>query len=176
MTEEASNLIAKARQSRRDGRLDDAFRDYGQAAELSRTHGSEEQLIAALIGLGQISRDREQLQFALQYYSEALELCRRHSTQVRIAHTARHLGDIYRESGMLTEAEPLLAEALAIYRRSSGIEPLELANAIRPLALLKTTLGDALAARQLWQEALELYTAANVLAGVNECLAHLTDK
>jgi tetratricopeptide (TPR) repeat protein len=175
MTEEASNLIENARQSRRDGRLDDALRECGQAAELSRTAGSEEQLIAALSGLGQISRDRKQLEFALQYYSEALALCRRHSTPVRIAHTARHLGDIYRESGMLIGAEPLLAEALAIYRRSSEIEPLELANAIRPLALLKTTLADAQAARLLWREALELYTAANVFAGVDECLAHLTD-
>jgi tetratricopeptide (TPR) repeat protein len=176
MDEEASSLIAKARQSRRDGHLDDAFREYGQAAELSRASGPEEQLIAALTGLGQISRDRKHLQLALQHYSEALALCRRHSTPIRTAHTARHLGDIYRESGMLIEAEPLLQEALAIYRRSSGIEPLELANAIRPLALLKATLGDAPAARQLWQEALELYTAANVLAGVNECLAHLTEK
>ena len=173
MSEHASDLIAKANHSRRERRLDDAFREYRQAADVSSTPGSERWLINALTGLGQISRDRKQLDSALLYCAQALALCRQHSSPSDIAHTARHLGDLYRESGMLSQAEPLLIEAISIYRHGAAVEPLELANAIRPLALLKTTLGDAAAARPLWQEALELYTSANVSAGIDECSARL---
>jgi hypothetical protein len=50
---------------------------------------------------------------------------------------------------------------------------LDLANAIRPLAILKETTGDAAAARRLWEEARDLYAAAGIAAGVTECTARL---
>ena len=50
---------------------------------------------------------------------------------------------------------------------------LELANALRPCALLRERLGDGEAALALWREARELYLAAGIAEGVRECDRHL---
>lgn len=173
MPHDASDLIASAEQARREQRLDDAYREFQRAAALSRTPGSEQHLILALTGLGQIARDRADLGDAQQHYADALAVCRHHSPPLVIAHIARHLGDIYRENGLPAEGEPLLMEAIAIYRQDPNTEPLDLANAIRPLALLKTELGEIEVAHPLWDEALVLYTVASVPSGIAECSAQL---
>jgi len=59
-------------------------------------------------------------------------------------------------------------EALGIYRSHAETPPLDLANAIRGLAILKSDTADAEAARALWEEARDLYAAVNVKAGVAE--------
>jgi tetratricopeptide (TPR) repeat protein len=124
-------------------------------------------------GLGQIERDRGHIDHAQQHYTDALALCRRQKFPLRTAHIARHLGDIYRESGLVQQAEALLTQAIFLYRQDLDTRALDLANAIRPLALLKTTQGDADSARSHWQEAQVLYSAVNVEAGAAECAAQL---
>jgi len=129
--------------------------------------------VAALTAQGQAERDHGRLAQAARRYADALALSRSQNVPLRTAHIARHLGDIYRESGLAQQAEPLLAEAISLYRQNFDTKVLDLANAIRPLALLKTAQGDANSARQLWQEAQILYSAVNVEAGVSECSEHL---
>lgn len=129
--------------------------------------------IAALTGQGRAERDCGHLAQAAIHYADALALSRSQNFPLRTAHIARHLGDIYRESGLAQQAEPLLAEAISLYRQNFDTKVLDLANAIRPLALLKNAQGDANSARQLWQEARALYAAANVEAGVSECSEYL---
>jgi len=90
-----------------------------------------------------------------------------------VATTARHLGDIYRKSGLSGQAESLLTEAIKLYRDNLDTKVLDLANALRPLALLLVSRGDTSAARPLLQEARVLYAAINVAAGVSECDAQL---
>jgi hypothetical protein len=90
-----------------------------------------------------------------------------------IAHTARHLGDICREIGLTEQAGELLEEAINIYRHRADTKACDLANSIRPLALLKTAVGDLNNARPLWEEARALYAAVNVTAGVAECSGQL---
>jgi tetratricopeptide (TPR) repeat protein len=85
-----------------------------------------------------------------------------------LAHTIRHVADILRESGRAELAEPRYDEALALYRKHPETPPLDLANAIRGLALLKSDSRRSESAKALWQEARELYAAVNVEAGVEE--------
>ena len=129
--------------------------------------------VAALARQGQAERDRGNLAQATRHYADALALCRSQDFPLQTAHISRHLGDIYRESGLVQQAERLLAEAISLYRQNLDTKVLDLANAIRPLALLKTVQGDADSARRLWQEAQILYSAVNVEAGVSECSGHL---
>ncbi|MGA9417350.1 MAG: hypothetical protein WBV60_21855, partial [Terriglobales bacterium] len=84
------------------------------------------------------------------------------------AHTVRHVADIRREAARLDLAESCYHEALHLYRNHAATPPLDLANAIRGLAILKTDAGDAATAIALWEEARDLYAAVNVEAGVAE--------
>ena len=64
-------------------------------------------------------------------------------------------------------------EALALYRSNEDTRPLELANAIRSLAVLKGEAAEIEEATKLWREAHDLYLAVNVAAGVAESAARL---
>jgi tetratricopeptide (TPR) repeat protein len=85
----------------------------------------------------------------------------------------RHLGDVHYEAGRTTAAELSYREALALYRDAGRTKPIDLANAIRSMAVLKSDHGPVDEARALWQEAMELYAAANIQPGVAECTARL---
>jgi hypothetical protein len=89
------------------------------------------------------------------------------------------VGDIHRDAGAAGLAELCYDEALSIYRKHEQTEPLDLANAIRPLAILKDDAGAVEEAKRLWAEARDLYAAANVREGVAESsrrLARLEDR
>jgi len=70
-------------------------------------------------------------------------------------------------------AEPCYYEALALYRSHKKPPPLDLANAIRPLAILKDDAGEVEDAKRLWEEARNLYAEADVREGVAESAARL---
>ena len=57
----------------------------------------------------------------------------------------------------------------------ADVPPLDLANALRPIALLRERQGDATSAKSLWSEAHALYSAAGVEAGVAEAARHLAE-
>lgn len=173
MDEGLESLLATGVQARLEGRLDDAFDAFQCVANQSHDVGSERRLVRALSGLGQIERDRSALDSAQRHYVAALNVSRALDDSLLIAGTARHLGDIFREIGLNEQAEPLLTEAISRYRRSLNTKVLDLANALRPLALLLASRGDASAARSLWQEARVLYSAVNVSAGTAECDAQI---
>jgi tetratricopeptide (TPR) repeat protein len=126
------------------------------------------------MALGQIERDLGRSEAARPLYEEAVSLCRGQSDALRLAHTVRHLGDLHQDAGRLGLAEPCYEEALALYRGSGHTPPpLDLANAIRPLAILRERAGNVVEAAGLWREARDLYLAVNVRAGVAECSNHL---
>lgn len=122
----------------------------------------------ALIQQAQQARKAGQLYQAAGLYSQAAELYRAAGHELRLAHTLRHAADVLRDDGKLAQAEPLYLEALALYRAHPEAPHLDLANALRPLALLREA-----QARQLWTEARDLYDSVGVEAGVNECSQHL---
>jgi tetratricopeptide (TPR) repeat protein len=173
MSTSAVTLMERANLARREHRLADAHRDLVEAVSLSRQKGKLADLLQALKGLGQIERDLGHADAARPLYEEAVALCRRSDDPLSLAHTIRHLGDIHRDTHRPDLAEPCYDEALALYRSSERTAPLDLANAIRPLAILKEGAGDVEEARRLWTEARVIYAAVNVEEGVRECSARL---
>ncbi len=173
MPDGPDELLALALLARRENRLADARRYLVEAVDRRREAGATFDLTNALTRLGQIERDLGHNQAALRNYEEAAGVYRAESDVLRLAHTVRHVGDIHRNEGRLDLAEPCYQEALSIYRSNEKTPPLDLANAIRGLALLKGDAGDAEEARRLWEEAENLYTAVDVKAGVDESVHRL---
>jgi tetratricopeptide (TPR) repeat protein len=165
--------LAEGARHRREGRSEDALRAYQAAVDHARTLGPSAALLDALCGLGQVERDLGHREAATGRYEEALALCRTQGHSLRLAHVARHLGDLQRERERYAESRPLLEEALDLYRNSVGAPPLDVANALRSLALLLESTGSRAGASSLWREARQLYAAAGVDAGVQECDARL---
>jgi len=151
----------------------EAHRLYADAVERCRQNGPRCELIKALKGLGQIERDLNNSEAALLHYEEAVALCREEGDALLLAHTVRHVGDIHQDAGRDDLAEPCYVEALSIYRNNTETSPLDLANTIRPFALLKENTGQVDEARRLWAEAKDLYTTSNVPEGVVECSRRL---
>ena len=131
--------------------------------------------IRSLKALAQIERDTRNPKAALPLYEQAVVLCRRIDDVPLLAHTIRHLGDVHLDLENLLDAEACYVEALTLYRASPRASRLDLANAIRPMAILKGRIGDADAARHLWEEARDLYRSLGIEAGVAECSANLAD-
>ncbi len=162
-------LIRNAAQARRENRYLDARRDLVEAIVRAREASAKPILIAALKGLGQIERDEGDAEVALALYQDAAALCRTEDDSLLLAHTIRHVGDIHYELGNVEKAEPCYREALAIYRADDTAFPLDLANAIRPMALLLSETDRAKEARPLWEEARRFYQELSIPEGVREC-------
>lgn len=126
------------------------------------------------IAAGAQAKREGRLDVAAEHYAAALSLARSQGHPLLIAHVARHLGDLHRQNGLESKAERLLEEAIAIYRSSLDTKVLDIANALRPLALLRTSLGNKDSAQELWQEARNLYSVVGVAEGVAECDRYLT--
>lgn len=166
--ENFENLVTNALQARREGRSHDARRDLIAAVDLCRRAPAPSDLARALTDLGQIERDLGHLDAALKHYEEAAAIYRAQNNPPRLAHTIRHIGDIHRSAGRPALAEPCYDAALSFYRNDKQTTPLDLANAIRGLAILKTDAGDSARAIALWTEVRNLYCATAVSEGVAE--------
>jgi len=173
VTQTVSNLMQEAIRARRENRLADARRTFADAVTLCRRNGERGELVQALKGLGQVERDLGSAESAVPLYEEAVAICRTEGDTLALAHTVRHLADIHQDRGRRDLAEPYYDEALTLYRNDERTEPLDLANAVRPLAILKESAGQMDDARRLWREARDLYAAAGVEAGLAECEARL---
>jgi tetratricopeptide (TPR) repeat protein len=179
MSDSALELLQEGDCARREGRLVDAHHCFSEAIAQCRQGGSRSELIRALKGLGQIERDLDQSDAARPLYEEAVALCRKDGNAQALAQTIRHLADIHHTSGNVAAAEPCYQEAIDLYRGDPHTATLDLANAIRPLAILKSHTGQMADARQLWTEARKLYLAVNVADGAAECtyrLARMQDE
>jgi tetratricopeptide (TPR) repeat protein len=173
VSEDAHTLIQRGHAQRREDRADDALQSFADAVAAARRDGNDADLVNALKGLGQVERDLGRGERALPLYEEAVELCLAMEDLPGLAHTLRHLGDIHQDAGNLSSAMEPYAQALALYRRLPATTPLELANALRPYALLRESLGEADAASAMWREARALYQAAGIAEGIEECDRHL---
>jgi tetratricopeptide (TPR) repeat protein len=110
---------------------------------------------------------------AIALYGQAAEIARRDGDTLALAHRLRHIGDIHLEAGRIDRAAPCYDEALALYRSREDAKPLDLANLLRPMALLCEARKEPEAARRHWAEARALYEQVGVAAGVAECTRHL---
>jgi tetratricopeptide (TPR) repeat protein len=140
---------------------------FVDAAAMSRANDARRELVEALKGIAQIDRDLGRRADALPSYEEAVDVCRGIGDPLLLAHTLRHLADLHHDDARDDLAEPLYAEALALYRASDA-PPLDLANALRSLAIIKNS-------EELWEEAFHLYVATNVPPGVAETALRLAN-
>ena len=164
MTEEVDRLLEQARRERLEDRPDAARSLLVRAVALAR-EAEGPALGRALAGLGQIARDQGEEAEALRLYREAAALAEDGDDVLVFAHRLRHIGDMHLDAGRLDEAGPLYDRALAFYRGRDDARPLDLANALRPMAILKHKQGQAETAERLWAEARTLYEQAGVRVG-----------
>jgi tetratricopeptide (TPR) repeat protein len=122
---------------------------------------------------GRQARDDGKFVVAREHYGEAARIYRELEDVMAYAHTLRHVADIYQQESNLADAKPFYEEALEIYRGNLHTKLLDLANAVRPYALLNEEQGELDAARNLWEEARHLYGSLRLEAGVSECEVHL---
>lgn len=128
---------------------------------------------AEAISEGQQARKEKNLAAARALYAEAAKIYADQNDSLAYAHTIRHIADMYLDESNLVEAKPLYEKSLEIYRGNLNTKLLDLANAVRPYALLHEKSGNLEAARQLWQEARNLYMSLRLEEGVRESDAHL---
>ncbi len=167
--------LDRAREARRENRPADARRGFQEALAAARASGLRPEFIKALAGMAQMKRDVGDLGSAVTLYEEAVALSRERDDALQLAETVRHLGDAHAEAGHVDAAESCYDEALRLYRGHEHAPPLDLANAIRGHAILREGVGDRERARELWREAGDLYDAAGVPDGVQECADRLAD-
>lgn len=170
MTSEAlEQRLDDARAARREGKYDDAHRLALQVANISRSDHRRTHLITALKLLGQVERDRDNLDAALPYLYEAVAQARLVDAPDLLAHTVRHLGDLYQDLNRFHKAQYCYAEAMKLYEDNPGTHDLDLANTIRPLAILFERTGKKANAATYWRAAMSLYELAGIEEGVLEC-------
>lgn len=128
---------------------------------------------AALIEDGRKARAQHRLDEARRLYAEAAALYRSEENPLAYAHTVRHIADMFLEESHLAEAKPLYEEALELFRSNLNTKLLDLANTVRPYALLHEKLDNLEAAVELWREARVLYASLRIDPGVSECSTHL---
>jgi tetratricopeptide (TPR) repeat protein len=116
---------------------------------------------------GESARRRDDA-MARQCYEEAVALFREVGEPLVLAHTIRHLGDVYFQQGCLELAEACYHEALGLYRNHEDGPSLDVANAIRSLAVLRWE-----QTRALWHEVRDLYTTLSIEAGIKESKARV---
>lgn len=174
MSTTSGQLVQRASLARKEHRLDDAKSDLLKAVNICREAGIKTELAQALKGLGQVERDLHHSETALGHYQEAADIYRAEGSALQLAHTVRHVADVLRELGRLELAEAHYGEALSLYRRHQKTLPLDLANTIRGLAILRQDQGDSEQSRDLWEEARDLYASVNVGSGVEESARRLS--
>lgn len=174
MSKAIEQLADQALQYRRASNFGDARRAWAEAVELSLQENDMSGLIRALRGAAQIEHDLGRDGEALALYEEAVLLCGKHSQPLVLAHTVRHLGDIQRHLGQHQNAQASYEQALDIYRNQPEADPLDVANALRPFAILKEATGDLDGARDFWREARGLYESLGIDAAVVECSRRLS--
>jgi len=172
-----TSLLHQGYEARFDHRLPEARDLFTRALAKARASHHTEHLVQSLIALGKTERDLKNLGAAHLYYQEAAALYRKLDDPLKLAHTIRHLGDILQDQGLFHLAEPHYVEALALYRAHPEAPPLDLANAIRGYAVLKTQTFQKKEALALWHRARDLYHGLDLAEGAAEAdgyIAQLT--
>jgi tetratricopeptide (TPR) repeat protein len=169
-------LVKRALAARRDGDAQSAEAAAREALSLARSQtdgAGRDALVVALSVMAQVDQDAGRLDVATQRYAQAAEVCRRRPVSPRLPHVLRHLGMLQFRARNLLAAISCCEEAVEIRRSEPSTPPLEMANTLRPLALIRETEGRRAEAAALWKEASSLYAAAGVESGVEESRTRL---
>lgn len=172
-------LVEQAAEAQKQRRFSEAKRCWENAVDLLRQQSDALALARALRSLGETERKLHDAAAARLHYEQAVTLYRALSDPLAFAHTVRHLGDVYLDLRLPELAQRCHLEALEVYRAHPEAAPLDVANAVRSMALVKSERGATQDALELWKEAKRLYATTGVESGVAECsrwLARLNDQ
>jgi tetratricopeptide (TPR) repeat protein len=161
-SQSAASKLESGETARREQRLTDSKADFAAAAAWYEAHGPVQMQVHSLTRQAQIERDLGSYDAAIEFQQKALQL-QREIGREGLPHVVRHLADILDDAGRHQEASPYYAEMESLYRNSPETPPLEMANAVRSLAVHSERVGDKERARQLWLEARELYSKLDQL-------------
>ncbi len=166
-------MVSSTGLAERQNLMESAHLGLLEAVVICRAIGAQFELVDTMRKLGHIEQDLGNIEEAQQWYEEAVAEARELNDNMLLAHSVRHLGDIHLSLGNSKDADTCYTEALTLYRNQKPKPALDLANAIRPMAILKEEAGQTEEANKLWQEARDLYADAGIQAGVVECTNHL---
>ena len=169
MGSDLDELREEARRAVGERRADDARDLLRRFADLCVESKNHREAVGALRTLARIEHKLGRPGQERVLYDEAVALSRGAGEPMLLAHTVRHLGDIFRRSNDMEGALACYSEAIELYRGSPETRRGDLANAVRPMAILQEALGHPTAARALWAEAKELYEGLGIREGVSEC-------
>jgi tetratricopeptide (TPR) repeat protein len=122
----------------------------------------------------QVERDMCHPEPALAAYERAALLFQQQGREERYAHALRHVADVQRQMLRLDESLKSYERAIALYRGLPHAKVGSVANALRGQALTLEGLGDAARAKEIWAEAMKLYSDCGVDAAVEECRGRLS--
>jgi tetratricopeptide (TPR) repeat protein len=162
------SLLEEGREAKRPHRPKEAQSLFTKALDESRTSDDRALRATLYAELAYVERTLGELEHAKTHYLLAAGTYRELEQPLQSAHKARHTADILREQGKRDESGRLYAEVLEIYRANADAIRLDVANAIRGFALLKTQMGADRDAIALWEEAREMYRSENIEAGIEE--------
>ena len=91
---------------------------------------------------GKFGHVQEDDEAKLACYVEAVAAARECDDPLQLAHAVRHLGDVHRHAGSREAAHACYDEALTLYRNADAPPTLDVANAVRPMAILQADLGN----------------------------------
>lgn len=165
--------LKAAMDARREARPTEAWPHLIAAESICRSTGRRRDLVTTLAGMAQLHRDAGDPASALPLFEEAVTHCQQLRDQPQMAHALRHLGEVFLDLRAFDRAQQHLRDALRLYRGLADPAPLDLANAVRPLAACLERQGADDEARASWTEARALYAAVGIDAGVAECDAAL---
>jgi tetratricopeptide (TPR) repeat protein len=155
--------IERGEIARREKHLLDAEKNFTEAIKYFRELGSSGDLAHAITRRAQIKRDQLRYEDALSDQKAALAIYRSMDDKGRLPNTVRHLADILQSMERHTDAEPYYLEMLALYEASPDTPPLEMANAMRSVALHAEHMGDLHKSQRLWSEIRDRYAALGSL-------------
>lgn len=145
--------------------IESVHADLANAVEICRRVDAKRELSVALGKFGHVQEDDEA---KLACYVEAVAAARECGDALQLAHAVRHLGDVHRHAGHREAARACYEEALTLYRNADAPPTLDVANAVRPMAILQADLGNTGEALALWRKARELYATVDIAEGVEE--------
>lgn len=141
-----------------------------EAVTIFRKIGEDKpKLVHALRRLAEVEKDMGNDEVTIALYEEAVAVSREYGDSRLLAHTIRHQGDIHRRMRNVEIAESCYNESLTLYRNQDLPNKSDLANAVRPMAILKEELEEREEAIKLWKEARGLYAEINLKEAIVEC-------
>ena len=168
-----NELMRAAWSARAEGKLTDAERLLGEALSVAKQSDSPGVRVQCLVKISHVMQDQGRAREAGEAAREAVSAARTLHDPRLLAWAVRHLGDVCRADGQLGDAAARYREAISLYAELPEPPPLDVANALRPLAIVMESEGDTARASELWEEARRLYGLVGIQEGVDEASAHL---